>query len=698
MNTNDKTINEELKGSITVSETKASKGIQGIHKVNLDSENNKIAATNTIRLIANTVIAAPGNPTTYTYTLGGDQIDVNGLTKLLADKEVRQEFLDELANSTRINELIEAITSARYGQFATNSDSLSFEMVRDRIQSVSKVSLGTVYALANIFTPLRTITGINAASNTIQTFKAETEIYPTAESLVQHLVEQEIESYLNDIKYDFIDGSKKKVGVADVAAKYESAFFPLQNKFNQLLQIERSYQAVLALVKSYVLKDFDAYQPEEQIIFSDDRFLQLASNFTVIKHALETQPNRPAMGYAFWISSVERIAIGIAASKKYFVTELAAVKELYTVSNVTENRGFKKAVIISRNLKEDTVLATYRVKNVGQDLSRLYEDSSTNIVLGSIYKSFTSIDTTHVHNYAERCFQNLVGSESEFYLYALGIPEEELEYLAMIFSGQVLLSLDDYENGKGNVTLLYQLNVKDSLIDDNLKTFMNYSMVKNKLVALFYAPEHSGKTAITIKNNPISNTKHTLFKDIRGILGSSLAEKVSFTMKYQNQVLKPKWDIGRLTGLVDLADTHCVVPIVGSVIFDQLIATHRSMLNLYREDFSKNESLGLTAQTLESANLSFVQVLTNILTNKDIDNILNAAIGSIWSESDHVKTRFANSIFAEDRFNAEFRVRMVLFLAAKLGFIEDQDHIKVILAALRDSGAFSRMLIIGSES
>ena len=70
-------------------------GPNGIHTISLtdQSQPSNLALSSAQRLICNTIIAALDNPRTYVYNLGGDRIDIPGISTLLINSKVRDEVI-----------------------------------------------------------------------------------------------------------------------------------------------------------------------------------------------------------------------------------------------------------------------------------------------------------------------------------------------------------------------------------------------------------------------------------------------------------------------------------------------------------------------------------------------------------------------------------------------------------------------------
>lgn len=691
MANNKESINSKLSSGLVVH------GPNGVHTIALTdkSQPSNASLKQSIKLQVNTILAALDHPKTYVYNLGGDRIDVAGVSLLLSEEKVRKEVLEIIQDGTQIRSIIELISGARYGIFATDTDSVSFEIVRKRLFDELKYSVETTYVIANLFTPFRTIMGLAAASYQIQTLKADRVIYPSKDDVIRELEIQLIETAVNDIDFSFIKNDKKKIGVGDVATKYERALYPLVMKFQMLNGIKRNYETVLALVRSYVLKDFDNYDQEELAFFEEERFLALATNISIVKHALETKDSRPAIGSTFWIQSTERIGLGIASSSKYDIIEIGTVREFYTISSTTDLRGFKNGLIISRNLAEHSQLKTYRVNKVGTDFMKLYEDKTTEAVLGGVYSTLTTLDSAKIHSFVVKALQNVAAPTNDYVMYTMNVPTDELEYLGIIFSEGVLLDRDLVKN---NFNFIYQINTEGSLIADELSTFFSYGLVTDPMVSLFYTNDFVGKRCITVNNNPIADVKNTLFHNVDEILTEKLGGSVKFKFTTGSTTVTPEWELAELTGLVDLEDTHAAIPLVGSILFNQLISSYNHLTTYYNtkmkhDDKDKQNGGADIRYAIENLNSQFLSLIAPILKTKDIDHLLSSAVSQIWNGGLVKGTRFGSSILTEDRVRVELRIRLMIFVAIKLGFIEDRNAATKMITALGESKAFERLII-----
>lgn len=682
-------INGNLKSGLVVH------GPNGVHKIALNDKSQPTNASlkQSIKLNVNTILAALDHPKTYVFNLGGDRIDISGVAKLLSDETTRKEVLSVIQDGTQIRQIIELISGAKYGVFATDTDSVSFEIVRKRLFEEMKYSIEATYVVANLFTPFRTIMGLAAASYQIQTLTADSAIYPKKADVIRELEIQMLETAISEIDFSFIKNDKKKIGVGDIATKYERALYPLVMKFQLLAGIKRNYETVLALVRSYVLKDFDNYSPEELAFFDEERFLALATNISIVKHALESKTSRPAIGSTFWLQSVEKIGLGIAASSKYNIIEIGTVREFYTISSTSDLRGLKNGLIISRNLAERSLLKTYRKANVGEDFIKLYEDKTTEAVLGGIYSTLGTLDSTKIHHFVVKALQNVAAPDGDYVMYTMNVPSNELEYLGIIFAQSVLL---DRDLAKNKFNLIYQINTEGSLIADELSTFFSYGLVTDPMVALFYTSDFEGKRSITIDNNPISDVKHTLFHNVDEILTEKLGGSVKFKFTTGSTTVTPEWELAELTGLVDLEDIHAASPLIGSILFDQLISSYNHLVIYYTSRYSgdrKDSDNSEIKYALDNLHRQFLGLIAPILKTRDIDHLLSSAISQIWNGGLVKGTRFGSSILMEDRVKVELRVRLMIFVAIKLGFIKDRDAAKKMIAALSEAQAFERLII-----
>lgn len=668
-------------------------GPNGVQKIALGdkSQPSNASLKNAIRLHANTILAALDHPRTYSYNLGGDKIDVSGVSSLLLDAKIRAEVLSVIQDGVKIREIIEMISGARYGVFAANTDSVSFEIVRQRLFDSLKLSIEATYVIANLFTPFRTIMGLAAASYQIQSIKAASRVYPTHDELVQELELQAIESAISEIDFSFIKSDKSKIGVGDIATKYERALYPLTMKFQMLPSLARNYQAVLALVRSYVLKDFDSYSTEEVHFFEEERFLSLATNITIIKHALATKESRPIIGSTFWMQAVERVGLGIASSSKYDVIEIGTVREFYTITSTTDVRGFKNGLIISRNLAEKSQLKSFKVTNVAGDFQKLYEDKTVEAVLGGVYSTLATLTSEKIHGFVHKALQNVASPDKNYTLYMMNVPADELEYLGIIFAKGLLLDRDLIKN---KFKFIYEINTENSLIADELKTFFSYGLVVDPLISLFYTGDFAGKRVVSVDNNPISDVKNTLFYNIDQILSKKLGGSVKFKFESGGATITPQWELAELTGLVNLEDTHGTVPLIGHILFDQLVNAYNHLNTYYTINGNIDGSSSADINyAIENLNASFLSLIAPILKTKDIDHLLSSAISQIWNSGIVKGTRFAGSVLNEDRVKVELRIRLMIFIANKLGFINDNDNSKKMIQALSSSKAFERLLI-----
>lgn len=666
-------------------------GPNGIHTISLtdQSQPSNLALSSAQKLICNTIIAALDNPRTYVYNLGGDRIDIPGISTLLINSKVRDEVISVMQDGIRIREIIEAISGAKYGVFATDTDSISFEIVRDRLTEILPISQAAIYVVSNFFTPFRTIMGLMAPSYVIQKMVAKKDIYPSKDSLIEELIFQQIETAVTELDFSFLKNDKKKLGVGDIAGRYERAFHSLAMKFQSLNSIERKYNAVLALVRSYVLKEFDGYDPEELSFFQEDRFLNLASNITIVKHALEEANGRPLIGNSFWLSAIETIGLGLASSKMYSVIEIGTIREFYTITSIDDVRDFKQGLIISRNLKENTSLKAYRSMEVGKDLTKLYEDKTVEAALNGIYTTLASLDSKAIHNFVHRSLQNVATPDNKYALYTMNTPANELEYMAIIFSKGLMISADVNNNFK----FIYEIDISNSRIADELKTVFSVGLVTDPLVSLFYSSDFDGKRVIAVDNHPISDTKNVLFKNSNEVLTQSFGGKpIKFKFTAGNVSLSPSWSLAKLTGLVNLENIRGTTPLIGSILFEQLVEAYNHLTVYYNGLHQGKNSVADLTYAIENLNGSFLTLISPILKTKDIDHLMSSAIAQLWSGGE-LGSRFASSPLSEDRVKVELRIRLMVYVAMKLGFLSEEASVTRMIDALSTTKAFDRLII-----
>lgn len=389
------------------------------------------------------------------------------------------------------------------------------------------------------------------------------------------------------------------------------------------------------------------------------------------------------------MQAIERIGLNLASSQKYKHVEVKAIREHYTLSSVTDLRGFKKGFLISRNLREMSKLQVFRTTKIGGEYNKLYEDKTAESVLGGLFSTLSSITSSTIHGFAQKAIQNVIDPDSGFHFYSMNISEKELNFLSLVFAKSVLV---DYDMSAGHYKFIYEIDVEGSLVDDDLKTFFSYGLVTDPLIALFYASDFEGSKTTGVDSLAVGDAKHTLFDNVDDMLGDVLSGKVKFKLAIDNKSVVPEWDLAELTGLVDFSNTRATKPIVGNILFGQLIHTYNDLVNFYITKF-ESDSVDYR-YSIENLNGQLLSILGPVLKTRDVDHLLSSAISQIWHSGLIDSKRFAGSILTEERVKLELRIRLVLFVATKLWFIDDSDGLKRLLETLSSTKAFERLVII----
>lgn len=671
--------------------------VQGIHQFDMNDEMLLKAGVNTIKpLEVSTVLMNELAPRYRVFRHGGDELDTVGIAHLLVDDNLRSSVIEILGTRSKTEKLLADVTVTQNGQFSTNSDSISFDICEDRILN-SSLSVNPTIALilANLLTPFRLTYGLAARSFTVKTIEQDDKVYPGKQEIIAELKENIIKKMLDDIDWSFMqDKGKKKESISYIAAGYESQFLILERNLARLKKFERDFENVLVLIKSFVAKDYTHYTPEEIEFFSENSFLALATNITLIREAMDIKFSRPTSGYVFWMDAVNNLNSVISSSECYRMVEIAKIKELYTLSHV-ETSGIRKGIILSRNMSESTNLGIYHSRAVGNGgLVKLTKDKGAENFLNPIFTKLKAIDSAKIHEFASSSLSNVVTRDTRSFIHELNVSSEELEYIAASLSDKVYLDTTGYVDNKGAFKLAYLIDTKSAKVDEKFGSFLGSAVVTNSIIPLFYAEPYVGRIALTLENNPIDDDKRTMMVGVKNVFGLKLDTELRKKLVIGSASLPVKWKISDLTGLVALDNTYSTLPLVGKILFSELLQTHKS-LRAFAAGMNHQSVSNFLSSVEVDIDMRFVSVVKGILDSEEVELMMQTAKSRIWSEnqSQFKGKRLADSVLAEEHVLTRLKLEVAFFIIGRLGFIPDSKVVKEMMDLMTSTHAFTSLVV-----
>lgn len=672
----------------------------GIENIDLNREKvyNVSADKSVLKpLRVQTVLMDDQAPRYFSYIHGGDTFDIHGVARLLTNDVVRESVLNVLSSRVNMEIAIKAITASQNDTFYSNSDSLNFDIIVERLKSSSlNLTQQTCTVLSNFFTKFRQEYGLSSRSFEVKELVKLETVYPSTEDLIFEVKESIIREQLELIDWSFLKNEgKRKVGISAIASAYEDRFLTFERSLQKIKKFERDMSSVLILIRSYVIKSFDSYTAEELAFFEDDSFLNLATNYSLVLESLKLSYERPTTGYVFWITAVQSVSSILSSSEKFRVQSLSAVKEMYTLKHIEFDGQYRKGSILIRNMRESTNLGIYHKKEVGTaGLTRLTEDKGAENYLSPIYTKMTQLDTNEIMDFAEGILGLVVTPETKHFLFRLNVEKLDLEYLAASVSEKVYIDIGKYVSDKKspNIKIGYLIDTNKAKIENNFGTLMGSTVVEEASLPLFYADEFSGKRMLELANNPVDGDKRTLYTSVdKSILGAKLDEELKKTFKIDNHVITTRWSIGDLSGLIGLDNTYATIPLVGCKIYSDFMSTYDNLKN-YISTLNRGTLQQYNSHINLEIDSQFVARLVDIIRSDEILQTTNTAIAKIWASSDFEQKRLADSVLVESYARAEIKINVTFFFLSRLGFITDTKTLNKITKLLKESSAFKLLV------
>lgn len=695
-------------------------------------------------------------PGIWTHTIGGDIVDLNAIGTFLSSHTLNGDasglfptfapsvasIFELIKDEVKLASVIGKIFYDRNGLIRLNNASITFEMMRHSIMEADAAYKGaTSYLIAMLLNPIRIKLKLNAPSNVVSTFEKKETMYPTKSELIHTFQIEEYIRILKEVDYDFLSGleTKGSVSVGAIASGLSQAFNKIFFKLNSLERIANSYAAVLALVKAHLTQDYSSYKIEQRVIFEDTRFLQLCSIMTIAQQALEHKTNIPNLGDNYWMQCIETISSHISGTSRLELVDLAAIKELYTIDHIHDPEGFRKGVVVSRNIVESGSFEAFKARPISKDNVMLYKDTLIENIFSGVYNLARTIDSSVVHEFAVGAMATTISSSSEYFAYTIGIQSEEIGIISYLLAKRRFILQNDRT---GEYEMIFEFTTDNSLITSEMKLFLGRGLTRNPLILLLYCDSFKGGKAITTYDKDVfKDHKSSLYYKpaVQSILNRNLKGKNNVLMKQFVADGKKQFRVtlkfDEMLHLYGMDEVVMRTPILGNKIISSLLTVRNHLAKVLFEHLDKRPEVTDAISAAEDAlryklaqnqqtpteeqiaevrskvlnqatykeasnrlidmlDINLIRIFHPIVDCAEIDDLKRALITRIWSASEDLqKTKISNSILTTRDVDLEFKVRVAFFVISELGFMDGHEAYGNMLKRFSESNLYARLMV-----
>jgi hypothetical protein len=638
-------------------------------------------------------------PKHYAYDFSSDKYEIESVAHFLDDSKVVAILTTTLCDSSFLESYLTKLLSARSGMIKTSHALLTFDLLITRTAEIladhgHAVSEKTATVVASLFVDLLGKLNLMLVSGKVRTFETHASLIPTSSDLISELRKMHIRSALEDMDMGKLNISKE-VSIAALINVLQPMFIKFSRSLVKVGDVDRAFNDVMALMKAFIIKDYTQITLDERYIFEENDFLELTTNLTLAKFALASPALRPKSGEMYWTRMVEKLSSLLRSSSRYNVVELRAFKEWFTSTVIYDKTGFKRGIILSKNLAERQNLQIFHKmsENKKNDVTRLVEDHSAVLAFDGIFNTASSLTSKSVHDFLVSIATLTTTSDTEFFYYGSNVASDETMYLAAA-QDQLLDIVEDSVSKR--VIFTYRIDETDSKIDTGSSTLASLTKTPDPRLAMLYSmSDFEGKQTFSFEGNPVAETLGYTFIGSKDIFTSNLSRSLDVSLAVAGQTIKTNWSLENLSGIHGLENTVAVFPAIGKHIISSLFQAYSSLLEWSIQAGDINKTAFETNVTIALTN-----VLHPILATRDVDDMLSSAISLMWSDltsslsPDSKKFSIARSSFGDLALRAELKVRLSLFLLLRLGFISsDKDdglaEMQRVVSLFKSSGAFN---------
>jgi len=617
-------------------------------------------------------------PKIYKYQQASSGLNTDIAVQMMLNEGVRDVVISALKSLEYVEAVILGTTGARGGKFKTDIHLVSLDSLRNVIDTELsnhgyRSNQHVITVLSGFFLELLSRINVVTKTGMLELFDLKVMYVFRPENVVDEMKKVRISYALDMFDMGKIE-VKREIGIAAVVAEITSQAYAMEIALLSINNVQSEFDTLLALIRSYVLRDFSQISDDELTFFDNEKFLMLANNISFSQMALLTQHRRPKASYNFWIQCLERVDSAIKSSAMFQTIEIGALKEYYSLSMVNDQDGLKKGFILSRNIVETKPLQIfYKLEDTlsSQDgFWRLHEDSSTQRQLDDAYSQACKLTMKNVHDYAHTMLSKFVKAEDELFSAVMDISQQELVLIAASFGAQVeVLNGTDGEEFLYPV-LVFRLDTTNSKIRTPLKTFLGTMKTEDPLTAiLIEGKDLEGKVSFTDSSLTVENPKNKAFVKLSQFLDRRLSSDAVLALTTTIGRIKLQTKMEDLLSTQDLSRLVSTKPQIGEIIYNSLFEMFMDL-----EEYEKHVLPHGQKQVYRtSASIAFVDTFKDLIISRDLADMTYVAKGLIW---DHLvatgkSSSEGRSILSDKRVETELQILLGIEILDKLGFLTD---------------------------
>lgn len=378
------------------------------------------------------------------YSITNDVSDPKNLARLLTSKDVR-DFLIQFfgamtdGNFNILNNIIKDSCASSNGTIFTDAPiaeyNLMYKAIRDHCKKANENQVSALlFILYKAFNRWNVL-GVDRKVTRIYTkIKGNySESVTTTTIMFNQLVD-----IADKLMIRSSELSSNRTNSNTLARLLIDSVQPFIIQLENVNRYLEAYKSCLARVKAYILNRFEAYKEDERFFVESSNFQFLATNYQIVKDALESTSFRPSASSIFWNSHDDIVANAIRTCESHIVRPISDAVRLLSTKKILNNRGRYCIGIVTKSFKNDSSFDLhYKISNGAYsqfakfDYALEYEN-----FVNSVCKS---IDVRDTFKMVSDLTEISVNEDTPEMLFTIGVDENDLMLYAIASAQEVWL-------------------------------------------------------------------------------------------------------------------------------------------------------------------------------------------------------------------------------------------------------------------
>lgn len=662
--------------------------------------NNMIAkGFNTSKLYLSQMFINNGVPRHWRFKFDSRSIDIDAVAYMMADTRIHELTIKMLQCNDFPHKFFESITGSKNGTMYANTSMLDFDLM---VQRTSEALLDTIkcdnrsVALIGsaLLTEICQQLNLVAYDGGAYAITTKTRLFSTHEDLVFELRRERIAHALAKVDYQKLK-TTNRMGISVVAQAVANTFNNLAIVLQRMDAVEEDLECLYSLVRAFHTKDYSSYRDEDMGIFEDPQFLAFASNVNIVVAAFQakSQKLRPIQGAYAWQAIISRIGLALGGSTLIDAVEVSSVKELFSLSHISDSVGFKRGFILTKNMKDETPFEPFYMTSPRPGYTRVDKDKVAEQILSSLAQQFKAINSDALHDYFHKVFGLMVQKSTPMFSYTSFISEDDLVFLGVAYANYMEIGIAEESEFITTRSLIYVVNTEDSKVSEDVSRLGLIKFTDPCGVFLFAQDPIVGKKYLSYNQPVIDGTNERIsYMGIDDISTDRMSKPTEVSINVGSVELKEKWALVDLLGKPTLKRTQIIIPVIGRSIMTRLIEGY-----LHVSAMSQNQTYGMDKNFQLAITIMLSKVLEPMIKSTNVKEITSSMVSAIWNQESGkahpgvVSADVLRAQFYNHRFMSQLDFVAALFVAFSLNFIEDGSEIKKLVAAVDAVGGFNHL-------